>query len=406
MGGKLPPFYITESDDSPTAYQPWKIFYPNGTVIPQSDGSVFIKIGTSIETTTSVTVSTYDVRTPLLAAGTVLFFNTNGNTANFLNGAGVFSVPSDVAYAPSGATYIIQTNNSVLSSAQILASLSTGLVKNTSVTGVLSIAVSGTDYEAPLTIGSPLLRSGNTVLIDTANSTKNGYLAFSDFNNFNAKVGSSRAITIVAPLSGGGDLSADRVIAILSSTATSDGYLKSADFSNFNAKANTSTTITVLSPLSGGGDISANRTIAFTTDGSTANFFRGDAQYAVPASNSGIKVLVFTVYSDDSWTGESIPIGQSPFETPITVRQVNVTTSGSSPTAAFNIEHRAWGGLGVSGTGLFSANQTATTTGFEATSFTSSNFAAKSHIFLTVSLVTIGQMDYITGSIYYTRNSV
>lgn len=43
-------------------------------------------------------------------------------------------------------TYIVQTATNAPANAQILASLGTGLVKNTTTTGVLSIAVPGTDY--------------------------------------------------------------------------------------------------------------------------------------------------------------------------------------------------------------------------------------------------------------------
>lgn len=51
--------------------------------------------------------------------------------------------------APIAATYITQTTNSSLSGEQALASLATGIVKNTTSTGVLSIAAQGTDYYAP-----------------------------------------------------------------------------------------------------------------------------------------------------------------------------------------------------------------------------------------------------------------
>ena len=51
--------------------------------------------------------------------------------------------------APDGATYITQTADATLSAEQALSSLSTGLVKNTTGTGVLSIATAGTDYYAP-----------------------------------------------------------------------------------------------------------------------------------------------------------------------------------------------------------------------------------------------------------------
>ena len=51
--------------------------------------------------------------------------------------------------APTTATYITQTANASLSAEQALASLATGIVKNTTTTGVLSIAAQGTDYYAP-----------------------------------------------------------------------------------------------------------------------------------------------------------------------------------------------------------------------------------------------------------------
>lgn len=53
------------------------------------------------------------------------------------------------AGAPTDATYITQTAHGDLSAEQALASLATGIVKNTTTTGVLSIAAQGTDYYAP-----------------------------------------------------------------------------------------------------------------------------------------------------------------------------------------------------------------------------------------------------------------
>lgn len=55
--------------------------------------------------------------------------------------------------APSDATYITQTPNASLSNEQALSTLGTGLVKNTTGTGVLSIGVAGTDFLAPAAIG-------------------------------------------------------------------------------------------------------------------------------------------------------------------------------------------------------------------------------------------------------------
>lgn len=51
--------------------------------------------------------------------------------------------------APADAKYIVQTASSDLSAEQALGALATGIVKNTTTTGILSIAAAGTDYVAP-----------------------------------------------------------------------------------------------------------------------------------------------------------------------------------------------------------------------------------------------------------------
>jgi len=56
---------------------------------------------------------------------------------------------ANASFAPKSATYITQTADSSLTAEQALASLATGLLKNTTGTGVLTIAVSGTDYYVP-----------------------------------------------------------------------------------------------------------------------------------------------------------------------------------------------------------------------------------------------------------------
>lgn len=53
------------------------------------------------------------------------------------------------AGAPTDATYITQTPNASLSNEQAMSALATGIVKNTTATGVQSIAIPGTDYYAP-----------------------------------------------------------------------------------------------------------------------------------------------------------------------------------------------------------------------------------------------------------------
>jgi len=63
--------------------------------------------------------------------------------------------------------FIVQgTADSTLSGAQFLGNLSTGLLKSTTTTGVVSIASAGVDYEPALTFTSGLSRSGNTITGD------------------------------------------------------------------------------------------------------------------------------------------------------------------------------------------------------------------------------------------------
>lgn len=85
--------------------------------------------------------------------------------------------------APTDATYITQTANGSLSNEQALSALATGIVMNTTSTGVLSIATAGTDYEVPLTFSTGLTRSTNTVTVNTtqniaklSNLTSNGFV--------------------------------------------------------------------------------------------------------------------------------------------------------------------------------------------------------------------------------------
>ena len=53
--------------------------------------------------------------------------------------------------------------------------------------GVVSAAIAGTDFEAPLTFSSPLSRTTNTISIPAATSSVNGYLSSTDWTTFNAK---------------------------------------------------------------------------------------------------------------------------------------------------------------------------------------------------------------------------
>jgi len=87
-----------------------------------------------------------DILIRTAAGWTRLAAGTSGQLLN-TQGAGANPVWADaLSGAPVGATYITQTLNTTLTAEQALSGLATGILKNTTLTGVLTIAVSGTDY--------------------------------------------------------------------------------------------------------------------------------------------------------------------------------------------------------------------------------------------------------------------
>jgi len=74
---------------------------------------------------------------------------TNATAGTDYATAGHTHTPGGTGLAPIGAKYIVQQADSDLTNEQALGALSTGILKNTTTTGVLSIAVAGTDYVAP-----------------------------------------------------------------------------------------------------------------------------------------------------------------------------------------------------------------------------------------------------------------
>lgn len=70
--------------------------------------------------------------------------------------------------APTGATYITQTPDAGLSAEQALSGIATGIMKNTTGTGVVSIATAGTDYTTPTgteNLQNKTLNNTNTVTL-------------------------------------------------------------------------------------------------------------------------------------------------------------------------------------------------------------------------------------------------
>lgn len=74
--------------------------------------------------------------------------------------------------------FIVQgTADAMLTGAQFLGSLGSGIVKNTTTTGVLSIATAGTDFESPLIFSTGLTRAVNTITVDLSTGKAGGLTA-------------------------------------------------------------------------------------------------------------------------------------------------------------------------------------------------------------------------------------
>jgi len=104
----------------------------------------------AIEGTTDRTYGSFDYAEVRLTAGTIGDLNT-------------------AMAALQAATYIVQTSTSAPGSAQILASLGTGLLKVTTTTGVLSTAVAGTDYQAAIALTTSGSNGAATFVGNTLN---------------------------------------------------------------------------------------------------------------------------------------------------------------------------------------------------------------------------------------------
>ena len=157
-------------------------------------------------------------------------------------------------------------------------------------------------FAGSLTIGSTLSNGTYTYTLPSATGT----LALtSDLSGY---VPTSRTISTTAPLSGGGDLSANRTLSITQSSATVNGYLSSTDWSTFNGKQNALT-----NPITGTG----TRTASYLPIFSAANTI----------TNSNLFTLAGTLYIP-----QDVQVGYD-------------GSSGNLQARAININNDSGGGL-------------------------------------------------------------
>jgi hypothetical protein len=99
----------------------------------------------------------------------------------------------------------------------------TGITAINSLTGAaqtMGVGTTGTDF-AISSAGT-----AHTFNLPTASASNRGALSSADWSTFNSKVGTARSISTSSPLSGGGDLSANRTLSI--ADAAADGSTKGA----------------------------------------------------------------------------------------------------------------------------------------------------------------------------------
>ena len=124
---------------------------------------------TTFATLTAGTAPTMDLSTAVTMGGNVVYYVTGTDVALTDGGTGASTAAdarTNLGAAPLDATYIVQTASAGLSAEQVLGVLATGLVKNTTTTGVLVIAVGDTDYQAVVTWGDGLAYTGPTASVD------------------------------------------------------------------------------------------------------------------------------------------------------------------------------------------------------------------------------------------------
>ena len=113
-----------------------------------------------------------------------------------------------------------------------VSSLPNASLANSSIT--VAAGTTGTDFNIS---GSPVSLGGTVTLnFPNASSTARGLLTSADWNTFNNKVSTTRTLNTTAPLTGGGNLSADRTLSMTQANATTNGWLSSTDWNTFNNK--------------------------------------------------------------------------------------------------------------------------------------------------------------------------
>jgi hypothetical protein len=178
----------------------------------------------------------------------------------------------------------------------------------------------------------------------------------------------TRSISTTLPLQGGGDLSINRTLSIAQSGTSSNGFLSSTDWNTFNGKqnalaftpANSTITISTTSPLSGGGNLTANRTLSISQSSGSVNGFLSSTDWTTFNGKQNTITLTTTGTSGAATlVGATLNIPQYSGGGSGTVTNITVTAplTITNPTTTPLIQITAANGTSTSGVVTTAAQQ-------------------------------------------------
>jgi len=200
-----------------------------------------------------------------------------------VNGSGTLQCTVDAAGgggAPTTSKYLLQQADASLPNAQAMGSLSTGIVKNTTSTGVQSIASSGTDY-APGTSGN----GTGLVLSTTGTGALSAYAGTSCTNQFPRSLNASGAASC-SSVALGSDVTGSLPVGSVTFSGTQYGVPYYSTTSALGTSAAPASATVLLHGNASGAPTWSGVAIAdHTATGtpSSSTFLRGDNTWSAPA---------------------------------------------------------------------------------------------------------------------------
>lgn len=249
----------------------------------------------------SADFSTFNSKEPAISSGT---------TGQYWRGDKTFQTLDTLAVPENTNLYYTATRFNTAFSAKSTTDLSEGT----------NLYYTDTRARAAISATAPILYSTGVVSCQVASGSLAGCLSSADWTTFNNKqpagsyVLTTRNINTTAPITGGGDLSADRTIAMPAATTSVDGYLTSTDWNTFNNKQatlthtlpllNTANTITInnVTGDSGAGGLAGAVPAPTINQGLTNKYLNASGSFTHPGIK---KTPAEGVVAVSTWTGRT-----------------------------------------------------------------------------------------------------